>query len=579
MAQSVTLRAATTEWLPTFVGEIRLECGPANVDLRRLRAGQLRLCVDHDITAPIGHVVRLTPTGEAVTGQAELVEVENTRAALADVNSGLKAGLSFGFVILAARLLKEGDDDYRRDVMRMVISRWQAFELSCTAAPLGIRSRIVGGLTGPPEREAASVSVDAKTAARPKTAPTKRRPRRSLDAGLKRETSPAPPRLPRRAVTESDYVSQLIDKRQSDMTTALTAMMGAAGVAHQAAGASAPPADSPDADSPLAKLISVACSPATPQVHHQAGGLELHMDAGRGWAKLPLAVALQPAPALRSAFDTTNTPGAIGEQAAGEIRQVVEDEAVAAVLAGVTSISGLTGDALPSELTDGAALSSWVAENAAAAYPDAALTDLGAALKPRVARASTSYSLQLAVMAGARFEASIERHLRRALRLRVVQGVVTGSGINYQPLGVNDTPGVAAVEYQAADTGKLDGFFDAEDALDGAPTINRFWLVATDLYRRARRVQANVAAGGDRRVIDAQLAGPRVGGESLAYATDLLDDGHAIYGEWSDAALFSWADALLTIDKITHPGLVRVTLQAYINCDVRPGSFAILRPA
>ena len=63
------------------MGEIRLECGEANVDLKRLRASQLKLAVDHDTSsAPIGHVVRLTPTGEAVTGQAELVETESTRA-------------------------------------------------------------------------------------------------------------------------------------------------------------------------------------------------------------------------------------------------------------------------------------------------------------------------------------------------------------------------------------------------------------------------------------------------------------------------------------------------------------------
>ena len=431
-------------------------------------------------------------------------------------------------------------------------------------------------MTGAPERDAASVSTDTKTAARPKTmtTTTKRRPRRSLDAGLERERSPAPPTLPRRAVTEADYVTELLRERQHAMTASLDAITRAAPVARQAAGTGAPPADSP-----LARLISLACSPVTPTLSHQAEGLQLQLDNGRGWAKLPLAVAMRTAPALRSAFDTTTTPGAIGEQAAGEIRQVAEDEAVAAVLGGVTTIEGLTGDALPAELLDGAALSSWVAEGATAVYPDAGLENLGDALKPRIARASTAYSLQLAIMGGQRFEASIEQHLRRELRRRVMQGVVTGSGANNQPLGIFSTPGVAAVSYLAATKGQLTGFFDAEEKLDGAPTINRFWLVETDLYRRARRVQTNVGVGGDRRVIDEQQTGPRVGGESLAYSTDVLADGMAVYGEWSDAALFSWTDALLVIDKISLPGVVRVTLQAYVNVHVRPGSFSILRPA
>ena len=575
--QTITLRAATEEILPGFMGTIQLLCNPANVDLRRLRGGQLRLLVDHDETKPVGMVTRLQAGNGEVVGEAELIETPNTRAAIADVNAGLKSGLSFCFLVHKTRLLKPGDTRYNADSLDMVIERWEPYENSAVATPRGVRSRITGGLLGAPERDADAASVDTETATetagRPKTAATKR-PRRRVDAGLERERSPAPPPpLPRRAVTESDYVTALIRERKDTMTAALDRLTAAPAIG------TPPPDDTPDTASPLARLIQIAASPATPQVHHQAGGLELHMDGGRGWARLPLRTALQPAPAMRSAFDTTNANGAIGEQAAGEIRPVVEDEAIAAVLGGVTTIEGLTGDALPAELTDGQALSAWVAEGAAAVYPDAVLADLGVALKPKVARASSAYSLQLAVLGGQRFELAIEQHLRRALRARVVQGILTGTGLDHQPRGILTTPGVAAVEYQPVERGQLDGFFNAEDELDGAPTISRFWLVATDLYHRARRVQTNIGQGGDRRVIDAQREGPRVGGESLAYATDVLADGVAVYGEWSDAALFSWASALLIIDKVTTPGLVKVALLGYVNCHARPTSFAILKPA
>ena len=205
--QVLKLTAATDEWLEGFFGQIRLDCTAGAVDLRRLTAAQLRLLIDHDIERPIGHVVALTATGKAVVGRAELVETDATRGPIQDVNAGLKAGLSFGFIILATRLVKEGEPGYLKDVMRLVVSRWQPYELSCTAAPRGVRSKITGGLTGAPEREAASVSasVDTRTAARPKTKTTTR-PRRSLDAGLEREASPAPPRTPRRAVSQTAYV-------------------------------------------------------------------------------------------------------------------------------------------------------------------------------------------------------------------------------------------------------------------------------------------------------------------------------------------------------------------------------------
>ena len=138
--QVLRLRAATDEWLDGFFGEIRLSCEPGAVDLRRLSAGQLRLCVDHDITAPIGQVVALTATGAAVEGRAELIETDATRGPIQDVNAGLKSGLSFGFLVLAAKTLGEGDDGYKRDAMRVVVTRWQPYELSGTAAPRGVRS-------------------------------------------------------------------------------------------------------------------------------------------------------------------------------------------------------------------------------------------------------------------------------------------------------------------------------------------------------------------------------------------------------------------------------------------------------
>ena len=571
MAQVLALRAATDEWLDGFFGEIRLSCEPGAVDLRRVRAGQLRLCVDHNIERPIGQVTALTANGPDVTGQATLISTDATRGPIQDVNASLKAGLSFGFIVLSAKTLQEGDEAFKRDVLRVVITRWQPFELSCSAAPRGVRSRITGGLTGAPEREAdaASVSVDAKTAARPKTAPTKR-PRRPLNATLESETSPAPPRLPRRAVTESDYVTELIRERHTAMTASLDAITRAAPATET------PPADSPDTASPLARLIQIAASPATPQVHHESGGLVMHLDAGRGWAKLPLAVAMQGPRVVRSAFDTTNTYGAIGEDTPGAIRQLVEGEAVSAVLAGVTTIEGVTGDALSAELADTPTLSAWILEGAAAVYPDPALADLGAALKPKVARTSTNYSLQAAIMGGQRFEQALDLHLRRELRRRVVQGILTGTGVNNQPTGIMSTTGVLTSEYPVADKAKLSTFFDAEEMLVGAVDAGRRWILAPDLYRLARRTAVQPPpTDADRRVIDGQL----VGGETRAYETDLLPMGSGIFGALPDATLFAWETALLVIDKVTLPGVVRVSLLAYINCDVRAGSFVILQPA
>ena len=97
--QVITLRAATEETLPGFLGSIQLLCNAANVDLRRLRGGQMRLLVDHDETRPIGMVTRLEVGNEEVVGSAELILTVSTRSPVEDVNAGLKSGLSFGFLV------------------------------------------------------------------------------------------------------------------------------------------------------------------------------------------------------------------------------------------------------------------------------------------------------------------------------------------------------------------------------------------------------------------------------------------------------------------------------------------------
>ena len=465
----------------------------------------------------------------------------------------------------------------------MTITLWQPFELSCTAAPLGIRSRVTGGLLGPPERDADAASVDTKTTARLRKAPA--RPRRTLDAGLERESSPVTP--PRRAVTsQATYVDGLIRERHTAMTTALDAITRAAPAsARQAGGAGAgdTPADSPDA-SPLARLIQVAASPASPRVHHKTEDLELMMDGGRGWARLPLGKVMERAPVQRAAFDSTNVTGAIGEQVAGEIRQVVlEDAAVTAILAGVTTVESVTNNVLPAELLNDDTLASWVAEGAQTAFIDAALRDYGDALIPKIARVSTSYSLQLAIQAGPRFEAAVEAHIRRALRKRIVQGILTGSGVNNQPRGIVETPGVMASAYISADRGRLSTFYNCEDLLDadgqGPVDAGRLWVVSRNLYALARRIPA-WGPGGDQRTLDANTIGRgRVGLDTPAVATNLLAADTALYGAFPDCVLFAWEQAQVVVDKISSPGDIRISVLAFVNISVRPNSFAVLRPA
>ena len=284
---------------------------------------------------------------------------------------------------------------------------------------------------------------------------------------------------------------------------------------------------------------------------------------------------MQPAPVVRAAFDST-TPGVVGEDAGGPIRQIAEDGAVGAILGSVVQLTGLAGDALPAELTETNPLASWVAEGAVGVYPDISMTDFGDALTPKSARVSTSFSLQVAIQAGARFEVAVDAHLRRALRKLVVSGILTGTGINNQPTGITSTTGVAVEEYVTADKGKLRTFFNAEGLLVGEVDARKRWVLAPDLFQLARRTSVQPPpTNSDRRVIDRSF----VAGEVPANSSDLLPTGTGVFGAWADLTLFSWDQVLVVLDKITQPGVLRVSMLAYVSVHARPGSFSILRPA
>ena len=234
--QVILLRAATEEVLPGFMGSIQLKCNPANVDLRRLRGGQMRLLVDHDETRPVGMVTSLKAGNGEVVGEAELIETESTRSPIEDINSSLKSGLSFGFLVHKTRLLKPGESGYDEDSFNLIVERWEPYECSAVATPRGVRSKITGGLVHPPSRDAASVStsVDAKTARPKTTTKTTKRPRtvsrRTLDSGLEREGSPAPKR-PLTIPLQRDYM-----KEQHVAITASLASLGGSSTSPPGAG-------------------------------------------------------------------------------------------------------------------------------------------------------------------------------------------------------------------------------------------------------------------------------------------------------------------------------------------------------
>ncbi len=551
---------ASEEWMPGFFGPIQLAVSPDAVDQRRIGLDRMSFLADHDETKLMGKVVSGRVTNGVAYIRVKLVETQNNRGLHEELEAGLRSGTSPGFIVNEARALKQGDAGFdKNELMQMRVEKWTPHEVSSSAIP---RNPTVGMMA----LSSTSAATTTSTTSAPKKAP--RRPRTAsrqpLNAGLERESSPPPPRFPPRAETQAeDYVTAMLRHKEEAMTTALDTL-----TADKAA-------EGQDATSPLARLITMGVAPATPKLHHKTEDLELVVDGGRGWCRMPLSTAMALPRAHQAAFDTSNVHGAIGEDAGGPIRQIAEDRSVSAILGSVTQLTGMVGDSLPAELTEPNALASWVLEGAAASYPDLSMQDFGDALKPKTARVSTSFSLQVAIQAGARFETAVDAHLRRALRKLIVGGILTGSGIDNQPVGIMSTTGVLAEEYAVADKGKLSTFFDAEALLDGEVDARKRWIMANDLYNLARRTSVQpLPTNSDRRVVDRSF----LAGETPANSTSLLPTGTGIYGAWGDLILFTWEQVLVVLDKITLPGEVRVSMLAHVAVHARAGSFSILRP-
>lgn len=128
----------------------------------------------------------------------------------------------------------------------------------------------------------------------------------------------------------------------------------------------------------------------------------------------------------------------------------------------------------------------------------------------------------------------------------------------------------------AADKGGQASFYDAEDALAvDVPADRRTWILAEDLYRRARRTLREPGSG------DAVLrrwdGALRILDISPVVRTNTLTAGYGLYAEWSACTLGLWENMMVTIDRITTPGTLKITLDRYFDFAVtRPARFVVL---
>ena len=103
----LSFTAATDRSVEALMGSMRLECGPDNIGLERLRLGVLSLAVDHDATQLLGRITSATISGGRLDMQAEISESAYARRILQEVDDMTRTGFSPGFQVQGAEPISE----------------------------------------------------------------------------------------------------------------------------------------------------------------------------------------------------------------------------------------------------------------------------------------------------------------------------------------------------------------------------------------------------------------------------------------------------------------------------------------
>ena len=145
---------------------------------------------------------------------------------------------------------------------------------------------------------------------------------------------------------------------------------------------------------------------------------------------------------------------------------------------------------------------------------------------------------------------------RVAIRDRMVQQILVGSGNNNQIQGIVNVAGVPGSSYPMADRGSSGAFQDGEDAVeDAGGRLESFaWALGSDLSSSARRTA--IDPGGSRRTEERgrlTLSGVAVQRVGALPAT------MGVLADWANVLVLTLDELEVIVDAVSKPGDVRLT--------------------
>jgi HK97 family phage major capsid protein len=317
-------------------------------------------------------------------------------------------------------------------------------------------------------------------------------------------------------------------------------------------------------------------------------------------------------PAVRQAVMTAVRAGVLDSATVNALREVVFTEYggelieilrnMALVIAmGARTLGGLSGPvAFPRQLTD--SIAQWIAENPTAGTLASSnpTTDL-VTLAPHSLMANTAYSRQLIVQSSIDVEAFVRASIGAAHALARDLAAIHGTGLNSQPLGIYNQPGVATVDFSNAAFGNgsdkiaYTGCVEMEvlvanaNALLGTLGYMTTPGIAGDAKTTLKFPAAAIAQGGilwNGKLQDGEMNGytaratNQVSKTMGANGAATGGSNHGlIYGNWADVLIGEFGGAMeLIVDpySLKKQALIEVTSFEMVDVAIRhPGSFAV----
>lgn len=224
---------------------------------------------------------------------------------------------------------------------------------------------------------------------------------------------------------------------------------------------------------------------------------------------------------------------------------------------------------------DGAPTATWVSENSA---PSQAAPTFGVrSVAPKTVTAFVNISRRLQLQSSTAVDALIEDALRRAIG-RAIDAAALGAGAANTPTGITGTSGVNTVTLSAGalTRGKLGELIEAVAADGCLDFASRPALVVPSAV--ASKLTRTENATGSGMIADWSASGPMITAAGMpGFVTDGAPSQHAIFGDWSRAALITFGGIEILVDPRVDAAAGTLRVSAFMDLDFKiehPEAFA-----